>query len=114
MEHPTSSWQAMQDGNVFYRRKQLYSIPGKLPNLSDYIVAGSRYGGPLGMDYYFIVATGKSNHLNIALMRDSSKLIAVGKAPVSSLKPQIQVISCASEGILSFSVDNSIVGKATF
>ena len=47
-EHPTASWEAMQDGNVFYRRQQLYSIQGKLPNLEDYIVAGCRYGGPLG------------------------------------------------------------------
>lgn len=47
-QHPTTSWEAMQDGNVFYRRQQVYSIPGKLPNLSDFIVAGCRYGGPLG------------------------------------------------------------------
>jgi vacuolar protein sorting-associated protein 16 len=47
-EHPTASWEAMQDGNVFYRRQQLYSIQGKLPNLEDYIIAGCRYGGPVG------------------------------------------------------------------
>ncbi|KAJ2936767.1 hypothetical protein H1R20_g334, partial [Candolleomyces eurysporus] len=46
--HPTASWQAMQDGNTFYRRQQLYSVPGKLPELSDYIVAGCQYGGPIG------------------------------------------------------------------
>lgn len=39
----------MQDGNVFYRRQQVYSTPGKLPNLDDFIVAGCRYGGPLGI-----------------------------------------------------------------
>lgn len=47
-EHPTSTWEAMQDSTVFYRKQQLYSIPGKLPNLGDFIVAGCRYGGPLG------------------------------------------------------------------
>lgn len=47
-EHPTTSWQAMQNGTVFYRRQQLYSILGKLPDLGDYIIAGCRYGGPLG------------------------------------------------------------------
>ena len=47
-DHPTTSWQAMQDGKVFYRKQQLYMIPDKLPNLADYIVAGCRYGGPLG------------------------------------------------------------------
>ena len=49
-EHPTLSWEAMQDGTVFYKRHQLYSIPGKLPgDLQDFIVAGCRYGGPIGM-----------------------------------------------------------------
>ncbi|TFY64524.1 hypothetical protein EVJ58_g2580 [Rhodofomes roseus] len=47
-DHPTSSWEAMQDGNAFYKRHQLYSIPGKLPDLSNFIVAGCRYGGPIG------------------------------------------------------------------
>ncbi|KAF7789677.1 hypothetical protein EIP86_000623 [Pleurotus ostreatoroseus] len=45
--NPTAFWEAMQDGNVFYRRQQVYSIPGKLPNLSDYIITGCLYGGPL-------------------------------------------------------------------
>ncbi|KAF8633488.1 hypothetical protein AX15_001412 [Amanita polypyramis BW_CC] len=86
-EHPTSSWQAMQDGNVFYRKQQLYSISEKLPDLSDYIIAGCRYGGP------------------IALMRDSTKLIALRKASASTVRSQIQVVSSAGEGILSFSWD---------
>lgn len=47
-EHPTVSWQAMQDGNVFYRRQHLYNISGKLPDLGDYIITGCRYGGPIG------------------------------------------------------------------
>lgn len=48
VEHPTTSWQAMQEGNVFYRQQQLYTLDGKLPNLGDCIVAGCRNGGPLG------------------------------------------------------------------
>jgi hypothetical protein len=48
MEHPTTLWQPMQDGNVFYRRQQCYSIPGKLPDLNDYTIAGCKYGGPVG------------------------------------------------------------------
>lgn len=47
-EHPTASWQAMQDGNVFYRRQQLYSIGGKLPDLGNHLIAGCRNGGPIG------------------------------------------------------------------
>lgn len=48
VEHPTTTWEAMPEGNVFYRRLQLYSIPGKLPDLSDFIIAGCRNGGPIG------------------------------------------------------------------
>jgi hypothetical protein len=47
-EHPTTSWQAMQDGNVFYRQQRLYTLDGKLPSLGDCIVAGCRNGGPFG------------------------------------------------------------------
>jgi vacuolar protein sorting-associated protein 16 len=46
--HPTALWQAIGDGTTFYRRQQLYSLPGKLPDLGDYIVAACQYGGPLG------------------------------------------------------------------
>lgn len=85
MEHPTVSWEAMQDSTVFYRRQQLYSIQGKLPNLQDYIVAGCRYGGPL------------------ALMRDTSKLVAIGRSqPV--VKNEIRVYSPAGEGLVWFNV----------
>jgi hypothetical protein len=48
MDHPTTFWQPMQEGNVFYRRQQCYSIPGKLPDLNGYIIAGCKYGGPIG------------------------------------------------------------------
>lgn len=48
VEHPTTTWEAMPEGNVFYRRLQLYSIPGKLPDLSDFVIAGCRNGGPIG------------------------------------------------------------------
>ncbi|KAF8155821.1 vacuolar assembling/sorting protein VPS16 [Crassisporium funariophilum] len=87
MDHPTASWQAMQEGNVFYRRQQCYSIPGKLPDLRDYIVAGCRYGGP------------------IALMRDNTKLLALGRATPAVTKAQIQIYSPAGEGLLVFSWD---------
>lgn len=49
VEHPTTTWQAMSEGgNAFYRRLQLYSIPGKLPDLNDFVIAGCRNGGPIG------------------------------------------------------------------
>ncbi|KAJ7740038.1 Vps16, C-terminal region-domain-containing protein [Mycena maculata] len=86
-ERPSSRWQIMQDGKTFYKRQQLYSIPGKLPNLSDYIVAGCRYGGP------------------IALMRDNTKLVALGRTTPAITKAQIQIYSPAGEGLLLFSWD---------
>jgi hypothetical protein len=54
MEHPTTFWQPMQEGNVFYRRQQCYSIPGNLPDLNDYIIAGCKYGGPIGMPHWMV------------------------------------------------------------
>ena len=50
-EHPTTFWQAIQDGNAFYKRQQVYSIGEKIPDLDDYIVAGCRYGGPVGKSH---------------------------------------------------------------
>ncbi|KIM67291.1 hypothetical protein SCLCIDRAFT_179253 [Scleroderma citrinum Foug A] len=86
VEHPTTTWDAMPDGNVFYRRLQLYSIPGKFPDLNDYIIAGCRNGGP------------------IALMRDPSKIVAIGRGGTSS-RSQVQVYSPAGEGLLLFNWD---------
>ncbi|KAF7426120.1 hypothetical protein PC9H_008486 [Pleurotus ostreatus] len=86
--HPTASWSAMQDGNVFYRRQQLYSTSGKLPNLNEYIVAGCKYGGPL------------------AMMRDTTKVISIGGTNPALNKAQIQIYSPAGDGMLLFSWDN--------
>ncbi|OSC98084.1 vacuolar protein sorting-associated protein 16 [Trametes coccinea BRFM310] len=89
-EHPTLSWEAMQDGSVFYRRHQLYSIPGKLPgDLQDFIIAGCRYGGPS------------------ALMRNTARLVALGSATPVFSKAQIQIYSPAGEGLLLFSWDQA-------
>ncbi|KAG9314973.1 vacuolar assembling sorting protein VPS16 [Chiua virens] len=87
VEHPTTTWEAMPEGNVFYRRLQLYSIPGKLPDLNDFIIAGCRNGGP------------------IALMRDTSKIIAIGRAGLALSRSQIQVFSAAGEGLLLLNWD---------
>ncbi|KAI0298703.1 vacuolar assembling/sorting protein VPS16 [Multifurca ochricompacta] len=88
-DHPTASWQAMQNGNVFYRQQRLYTLDGKLPSLGDCIVAGCRNGGPL------------------ALMRDSTKIIAIGSATSTFAKSQIQVYSPSGEGLLLFGWDQA-------
>ncbi|KAL5523006.1 VPS16 [Sanghuangporus sanghuang] len=84
VNHPTSSWQAMQDGTVFYRKHQLYNIQDKLPKLDEYIVAGCRFGGP------------------IAMMRDTTKMIALGRSAPPFAKNEVRVYSSAGEGLLVF------------
>ncbi|KAF9652633.1 vacuolar assembling/sorting protein VPS16 [Thelephora ganbajun] len=94
VDHPTASWDAMQDGKVFYRRQQVYNVSNKLPRLDDFIVAGCKYGGPL------------------ALMRDTSKMVVIarGTAPVLS-RSQIQLYSPAGESLLILSWDQGKVIK---
>ncbi|EIN08291.1 vacuolar assembling/sorting protein VPS16 [Punctularia strigosozonata HHB-11173 SS5] len=88
-DHPTTTWEAMQDGKVFYRRQEVYSIARQLPNLSDHIVAGCRYGGPL------------------ALLRDTSKVIQLSNSATIYARGQIQVYSPAGEGLAIFSWDQA-------
>ncbi|KAG8840224.1 hypothetical protein FRB91_006401, partial [Serendipita sp. 411] len=79
VEHPTTSWEALNNGAVFYSRRHLYQMQWNLSSvgggsdLSGYIVAGARFGGP------------------IAIMRDNTKLIALGRTTFT--KPVIQVFS---------------------
>jgi hypothetical protein len=100
--HPTSSWEAME--SVFYRRQQLYNVAGKFPNLGDYHVAGCRRGGPIGLYVYHQIKIYLSSSSFVALIRDSSKLIALGRSGIAS-KTQVQIYSPAGEGLLLFSVD---------
>jgi len=104
-DHPTVSWQAMQGGNVFYRHQQLFSLDGKLPNFGECIVAGCRYGGPIGICSVSIRREITLTLNFTAMMRDSTKIIALNSAAPSFVKSQIQVFSSAGEGLLLFSVD---------
>ena len=55
VEHPTASWEAMNDGAVFYSKRHVYQMQWNLgsvgggTDLSGYIVAGAKLGGPIGM-----------------------------------------------------------------
>jgi hypothetical protein len=91
MEHPSATWEAMQDGAVFYRRQQLYSIPGKLPDLSDHVAAGCPCGGP------------------VALVRDNAKMVKLGRGDVMGAemgfgRGKVMVYSAAGEGLLVLGV----------
>ncbi|KAG8885848.1 hypothetical protein FRB98_001561 [Tulasnella sp. 332] len=76
VQHPTASWEAMQDGNLL-RKHEVYTMQWKVRNLGDYIVAGARYGGP------------------IAMIRDPHKVVAFGANQFS--KPTVQVFSSSGE-----------------
>lgn len=115
-EHPTTSWQAMQDGSVFYRQQRLYTLDGKLPNLGDCIVAGCRNGGPLGACSLYLAITKRLKGGLTALMRDTKKMIAIGPATPIFAKSQIQVYSPSGEGLvlLGVRVDCSVGSCAHF
>ncbi|KAF8314990.1 vacuolar assembling/sorting protein VPS16 [Clavulina sp. PMI_390] len=72
-QHPTASWDTPDDGASFYRRQEVYTMSWNLVDLSAYIVAGARRGGPL------------------AITRDASAIIEYGAS--ISTKPQIQIYS---------------------
>lgn len=42
----SASWEAL--GDTFYRRQDIYSMQWSIQDLSDYRVAGARWGGPIG------------------------------------------------------------------
>ncbi|KAF8587239.1 vacuolar protein sorting-associated protein 16 [Ramaria rubella] len=88
-EHPTASWEPIQDGNAFYRKHTVYQMQWKSMDLSDYVIAAARYGGPL------------------AFMRDSSKLIALGRGLPSLSKSELRIYSSVGEGLLLFTWDQS-------
>ncbi|KIJ36797.1 hypothetical protein M422DRAFT_179088, partial [Sphaerobolus stellatus SS14] len=86
VEHPTASWEPIQDGTAFYRKHSVYQMQWQYLDVSDYIVAGARYGGPL------------------AMMRDTNKLIALGRGVPAISKSEIRVYSSVGEGLLLFTV----------
>lgn len=45
----TPRWDTIQD--VFYRKDEVYQMAWKVPDLSDYLVAVGKNGGPIGMLY---------------------------------------------------------------
>ncbi|KAG9123695.1 hypothetical protein FRC07_014241 [Ceratobasidium sp. 392] len=74
-QSPIATWEPVQGGEVFYSTREVYQMLWQLNDLTDFIIAGARYGGPL------------------ALMRDTSKLVALGRNTIA--KPQIIIYSSA-------------------
>lgn len=84
--HPTTEWTSLQD--IFYRRTELYALNWGIDNLADYVVAASSNGGL------------------IALVRDPTRLVSLGKA--SLLKPKILVYTAAGQLVESIPWDPSL------
>ena len=47
--HPTVTWEALQDGNAFYCKKELYVMSWDSLDLTNYLVAAASNAGPIGM-----------------------------------------------------------------
>ena len=47
---PSASWEALGDNDqaAYYRKQDVYKLQGNIGNLDDYIVASSKWGGPIG------------------------------------------------------------------
>ncbi|KAI5475070.1 hypothetical protein MNV49_001946 [Pseudohyphozyma bogoriensis] len=84
--NPSASWESLAE--TFYRRQSIYSMQWSINDLSDYRVAGARWGGP------------------VAVLRDDRKpvLVSVG----SSLgKPKISIYSSAGGLIQTIQWDHA-------
>lgn len=108
---PPCRWDTIQ--NVFYRKDEVYAMSWRIPDLSDYLIAGAKHGGPIGAsmrwvrtrdDALWIAGSLQSTKIwsrraeltrLVALMRDERKIMLLGKH--SSGKPKIQVYT--SSGI---------------
>ncbi|KAN0061331.1 Vacuolar protein sorting-associated protein 16 [Thecaphora frezii] len=86
LPHPTTEWSSLQD--VFYRKADVYSLSWGVENLADYKVAAASNGGFL------------------ALVRDPTRLVSLGKA--SLLKPKILIYTAAGQLVESIPWDPSI------
>jgi len=111
VEHPTASWEAMNDGAVFYSKKHFYQMQWNLGlgggggDLAGYVIAAAKLGGPIGMCSMFedIVYL----HGSAAIMRDNSKLVALGRT--TFIKPVIQVYSSAGAQLATINVRPNFV-----
>nr|ASF90210.1 hypothetical protein SPAR04372 [Bartheletia paradoxa] len=85
---PSVTWSVIPSTNVYYRKRQIYTLLWSLPSLSDFVIAGARFGGP------------------IALLRDDSKLLIIGPGQGHTAgRPKIHIYSLAGELIVTIPWD---------
>ncbi|KAG9046907.1 hypothetical protein FS842_000766 [Serendipita sp. 407] len=87
VEHPTTSWEALNNGAVFYSRRHLYQMQWNLSSvgggsdLSGYIVAGARFGGPVGRTTFTkpVIQVFSSSGVHLATINwELSKVVSLG------------------------------------
>jgi alpha-beta hydrolase superfamily lysophospholipase len=68
MANPTADWEKV--GDKFYRKIQLYTaVFDQDLELDNYIVAGSSYGGAIGMKFHsFWIAKGRGAWLSVSYL----------------------------------------------
>lgn len=84
--HPTLEWSSLQD--VFYRKSEIYQLTWGIDDLSDYLVTSAKNGGL------------------IALYRDPSKVVSIGRNTL--LRPKIHVYTSAGQLVESIPWDSSV------
>ncbi|CAE6465863.1 unnamed protein product [Rhizoctonia solani] len=79
--NPTTTWEPVQDGEVFYSTREVYQMMWQLNDLTDFIIAGARYGGPLGRHTIakpqIIIYSSAGNLIN-TIPWDQGKIVALG------------------------------------
>jgi hypothetical protein len=93
-EPASASWEAL--GETFYRRQELYSMQwGGVDDLSDYVVAAARWGGPLGgcPRVQIRYDTLQLTTCILAMIRDDRKPVLLGRQQIG--KPKLSIYSSA-------------------
>lgn len=104
---PTATWDTIQ--NVFYRKEEVYQMSWRIPDLSDYLVAAAKNGGPIGaclpgFTPRRLEVVQRFSSLLAALIRDERKVMLLGKH--STGKPKIHVHTSSGLPITSFTVSS--------
>lgn len=81
---------------MFYRKDEVYQMSWKVPDLSDFVVAVGKNGGPIGEEARCAA------ELTTALLRDERKVLLAGRHTPG--KPKIHVYTSSGEPITMLNV----------
>lgn len=92
----SASWEPL--GETFYRKQDVYSMQWTVTDLSDYIVATAKWGGPMGQwhaSLCFIALADLYTAATTAIIRDNRKPVLLGRGNATLGKPKIHIYSSA-------------------